>query len=275
MKNILLYSSLFLFLFSCQNAPQKTMSNSQNQEILADTIAFFEFFSEKKHCINQKKDTLCATGSALAINIERGPFQAATDKIRTQLQREISGDSMTVSEYLGDFTLGVNYYLEEENEYWPAYFAVDVIQDIALNNKFLMTGTTHQHTEEGGAHGNYYSQNFNFDIKTGENLDWRDLFSDTLLVYKLAEKKLQEDVQEQEDIKIGLYEFYDFPNDKFYLPNNFLIDAQSFSFLYTVYEIGPYVIGETEIILNFEEIKSLVKEGTVLSDFLETVDMAN
>ncbi len=275
MKNLLLYSSFLFCLFSCQNPPPETMNDTPSQKIQTDTIVFFEDFLEKKHCINQKKDTLCATGSALAINIERGPHQAATDKIRTQLQREISGDSMTVSEYLGDFTLGVNYYLEEENEYWPAYFAVDVIQDIALNNKFLMTGTTHQHAEEGGAHGNYYSQNFNFDIKTGENLDWRDLFSDTLLVYKLAEKKLQDDVQEQEDIKIGLYEFYDFPDDKFYLPNNFLIDAQSLSFLYTVYEIGPYVIGETEIFLNFEEIKSFVKEGTVLADFLETVDTTN
>jgi hypothetical protein len=219
---------------------------------------------------------LCATGSALILRIEEGPNEAATDKIRTQLRLEVSGDSMTVSEYLDNFILGVDYYLEEEYEYWPAYFAVDVIQDVALNNKFLITGTTHQHTEEGGAHGSYYTQHFNFDIKTGENLDWRDLFTDTLQVYKLAENKLREDVQEQEEgIEVDMYEFYDFPDNKFYLSDNFLIDAHSFNFLFSLYEIGPYAQGETEIILPFEEMKSLVKKGTILSGFLETIESEN
>lgn len=273
MKDILLFFTLLISLFSCQNMSTKTDKNANTQEIQTDTIAFFEDFSEKKHCINLNEDTLCATGSALVLRIKQGPNKTAAEKIRTQLRQEVSGDSMTVSEYLDNFILGVDYYLEEEYEYWPAYFAIDVIQDIALNNKFLMTGTTHQHTEEGGAHGNYYSQHFNFDIKTGENLNWRDLFTDTLQIYKLAEKTLQEDVQEQEEgIEVKLFDFYDFPEDKFYLPNNFLIDQQSFSFLYTVYEIGPYVQGETEIIFDYKEIKSLVKKGTVLDSFLETVE---
>jgi len=229
-------------------------------------------FLEKEYCINKEKDTLCAKGSALIINIEQGLNKSATSKIRTQLQQAISGDSMTVPEYLDDFIIGVSYYLEEENEYWPPYYAVDVIQDVALNNKFLLTGTTHQHMEEGGAHGNYYSQHFNFDIKTGENLDWRDLFTDTLALYKIAEKTLQDDLQEHDTADLKLYEFYDFPDDRFYLPNNFLIDNHNFSFLYTVYEIGPYVQGETEIILPLSEIKALAKKGTVLKNFLKTVE---
>lgn len=274
MKNVLLCFSLFACLFSCQNSPKNVSSDYKNQEVRIDTIAFFEEFLERKHCISQGKDTLCATGNALAIQIENGPNQAVANKIQTQLQKEISGDSMTVAAYLEDFILGVNYLLEDENEYWPAYFAVDVIQDVALNNKFLMTGTTHHHMEEGGAHGNYYSQDFNFDINTGENLNWRTLFTDTLQLYKLAEKTLWEDVQEQDEgIEIDLLDFYDFPDDNFYLPNNFLIEENSCSFLYTVYEIGPYVLGETEIVLPYEKIKPLVKEGTAFSDFLKTVEL--
>ncbi len=274
MKNLLLCFSLFACLFSCQNSPKNVSNDSKNQEVRIDTIAFFEDFLERKHCINQGQDTLCATGNALAIQIENGPNQTVANKIQTQLQREISGDSMTVAAYLEDFIVSVNYLLEDENEYWPAYYAIDVIQDVALNNKFLMTGTTHHHMEEGGAHGNYYSQDFNFDIKTGENLDWRELFTDTLQLYKLAEKTLWEDVQEQDEgIEIDLLDFYDFPDDKFYLPNNFLIEENSFSFLYTVYEIGPYVLGETEIVLPYEKIKPLVKEGTVFSEFLKTVEL--
>jgi len=274
MKGFLLCIALFLFAFSCQNESQKIVKESIRQEIPIDTIVFFEDFVEKELCINQGEDSLCATGNALVVRVKGGLDEKSTSKIRTQLQKEVSNDSMTVEEYLEDFILGVHYYLEEEYEYWPAYFAVDVIQDVALNNKFLMTGTTHHHMEEGGAHGNYYSQHFNFDIKTGENLDWRTLFNDTLQIYALAEKSLREDIQEQEEgIEIELYDFYDFPEDKFYLPNNFLIDDQSFSFLYTVYEIGPYVQGETEIILPFEEIKSFVTTGTVLDDFLKTVEL--
>ena len=272
MKNLLLLFTPLLLLFACQNTPKNTSEHTPKQEIPVDTIAFFEDFKEKERCINQNKDTLCAKGSALVINIENGPNDTATGKIRAQLQKEISGDSINISEYLDNFILGVDYYLEEENEYWPPYYAIDVVQDVALNNRFLLTGTTHQHTEEGGAHGNYFSQNFNFDIKTGENLDWRDLFVDSLQVYKLAEKTLQTELQKEEDIEISLYEFYDFPEDRFYLPDNFLIDEHSFSFLYTVYEIGPYVQGETEIVLPFQEIKFLVKEEAVLADYLKTIE---
>ena len=272
MKNILLYFTFFLFLYSCQNIPTKTDQSTVKQEIQTDTISFFEDFKEKKHCIQLNKDTLCATGSALILRIEKGPNKSATEKIRTQLRQGVSGDSMSVVEYLDNFILGVNYYLEEEYEYWPAYFAIDVIQDVALNNKLLMTGTTHQHSEEGGAHGSYYSQHFNFDIKTGENLNWQDLFTDTLQIYKLAEKILNEEGQEQ-GIESNIYDFYDFPDDKFYLPNNFLIDEHSLSFLYTIYEIGPYVQGETEIILPFEKVKSLVKKGTVFDSFLKTTEI--
>lgn len=276
MQNLLILFTLLLFLFSCQNISTTTDENTITQETQRDTIAFFEEFKEKKHCIHLNEDTLCALGSALILRIEQGPNKAAADKIRTQLRQEVSGDSMSVSEYLDNFILGVDYYLEEKYEYWPSYFAIDVIQDLALNNKFLMTGTTHQHSDEGGAHGSYYSQYFNFDINTGENLDWHKLVTDTLQIYKLAEKTLQMDVQEQEEgIEVNLYEFYDFPDDKFYLPTNFLIEEQGLSFLYTVYEIGPYVQGETEITLPFEKVKSLVKKGTVLSDFLETIDLSN
>ena len=60
---------------------------------------------------------------------------------------------------------------------------------------------------------------------------------------------------------------YWFKNDKFKLNNNFLITKKGIKFFFNSYEIGPYYFGTTEILIDYQSIKDLIKPGSFLTRF--------
>lgn len=112
----------------------------------------------------------------------------------------------------------------------------------------------------GGAHGINNRLLLNFDITTGKTLEEKDIFTDDffskihdMLVLNLVRQR--DDMSLIEDVQNSDYEIDAIkPNGNFYFATDGLI------YIYNPYEIGPYYLGETNILVPTEEIKPFLKE---------------
>ena len=263
------FSLLFLFPFllclSCKNTNKTVENTEQTEQMLSDSTVYGLSNLTEEYCITLAQDTLCAEAKAEFLTLEKGMNAAATEKMQMHLKNMVSGDSMTVAEMLQDFVREIDEFKGNEPGYLPPGYAMEVKQKTRINNQILLNGEQGYYQYSGGAHGIYFTEYFNFDAQTGKLLAWQNLFSDTLRVYALAQKELMS----QYDDGAKMSEYYSFPNDKFYLPENFLLHTDSIEFLYGVYEITSYAQGEQVIKLPYSALAADLKTDTTLDKFLK------
>lgn len=111
----------------------------------------------------------------------------------------------------------------------------------------------------GGAHPNSLVVFLNFDAETGEYLSSDRLILNENKVFSLAEQKFRE----YHEVEAGKSLMND---DRFFLPETgfFLANATGFRdgkfwVVYVPYEIGPYVLGYTELEFTKEELGDAVR----------------
>lgn len=121
----------------------------------------------------------------------------------------------------------------------------------------------------GGAHGSHFVQYVNWDTKAQKKINLDDLLTTP---YKekltaIAEKifRRQENLSDTASYKDN----YFFKDDRFSLNDNFLITPLGLRFIYNEYEIKPYAAGQTELLIPYSQIKSLLRPNTVLIQYLK------
>lgn len=108
----------------------------------------------------------------------------------------------------------------------------------------------------GGAHGVYNNHNSVYSLETGEKIEITNFikdFNDTELKDIMKDKLLSIDNRTEEDYLV--------PLDEITLADtSFYIYADGIHFVWPIYSITAYVLGETEIIFDFDEIKPFIKD---------------
>lgn len=114
---------------------------------------------------------------------------------------------------------------------------------------------------EGGAHGINQLITMNFEAKTGRQLTLDDIFVPGY------EQHLKEVLLDALKAKTGcktmralrdkgyLYSMEMFPSE------NFILGNETITFVYNPYEIAPYAVGSTELIIPFGDVKDLLKNS--------------
>lgn len=111
----------------------------------------------------------------------------------------------------------------------------------------------------GGAHPNTYRMYLNFDIAKNSPLKNEDLILDKNALSTLAKSKFREYHDVPDSVALAQEGTFFLENDKdFFLPAAMGFEGEEFILFYNPYEIGPYVMGPTELRLIKEEIKGLV-----------------
>ena len=112
---------------------------------------------------------------------------------------------------------------------------------------------------EGGAHGVNQRITMNFENKTGRLLELQDIFVpgfegrlNPILEQALCEKIGVPDLSE-------LREEGFLPHMEMYPSKNFIINDETFTFIYAPYEIASYDKGEIELVIPFSSIRDLFK----------------
>ena len=115
----------------------------------------------------------------------------------------------------------------------------------------------------GGAHGVYNNYNLVYSLETGEKIEVTNFikdFDDTELKSLMREKLLSIEDRNEESYLV--------PLDEITLADtSFYIYADGMHFVWPIYTITPYVLGETEIVFDFDEIKPFITD--MYMDILE------
>lgn len=107
-----------------------------------------------------------------------------------------------------------------------------------------------------GAHGIYNNYNSVYSLDTGEKIEITNFikdFYDAMLFNAVKDKLISIEGRSEEDYLMPLSEIT-------LKDTSFYIDEGRVHFIWSIYAITPYVLGETEIIFNFEEIKPFINE---------------
>ncbi|OTG79335.1 hypothetical protein B9T33_12705 [Acinetobacter sp. ANC 5054] len=111
----------------------------------------------------------------------------------------------------------------------------------------------------GGAHGSSSQQYYNFDLKTKQRVELKDILlpnqraaleQRAYAVFKtwVADAKLAENIQDYEQIW------------KFKLSDNYYLSQQGLILQYAEYEIGPYVVGLPRLTIPYDQLQTILKK---------------
>jgi len=111
----------------------------------------------------------------------------------------------------------------------------------------------------GGAHPNSSVSFLNFDPESGEVIGDDRLVADDSLLFQKVEKKFREFHQVAEGVSLEEDGRFFIPETGFYVAGAKGFKDGKFWVIYQPYEIGPYVLGYTELEFSKEELGDLVR----------------
>jgi len=223
----------------------------------------------------EKKSAVCdSTGCAKIVlvypEIKRAFNEAAKDSLMNyiksalldnyfQQKRTKSLDEMTelfLKDYENTRTEFVDYSLP-----WEINSTVSVI----YNASSIVSFQSEFYHFTGGAHGMSGIYFANFNSQDGKRLTLSDLLVSGFEkeLNRIADKLFRKDKDLSPDANLDEAGFW-FEGNKFSLNGNFGIKNHGLVFYFNSYEIAPYAMGPTEIIVPYKEIKSLVKSDGLL-----------
>lgn len=151
-----------------------------------------------------------------------------------------------------------NHSREEKSAQTGGWLA-DSRYEVLLNDGQYLTLEITAYTYQGGAHGSPTAAVATFDILSGQRLGWDDFVSDKAALQTLAEKiyrDVRADIFQPAD---GSEPFVFDENTPFALAQNYGLVPQGIYCHYIAYEVGPYVIGSTQMTIPFDAMGNLVK----------------
>ncbi|MFC3197496.1 DUF3298 domain-containing protein [Parapedobacter deserti] len=115
-------------------------------------------------------------------------------------------------------------------------------------------------TYTGGAHGNYATVFRHYDIANRRTFTLDDVVTKQYQneLNAVAERYFRK--QENLRVNEALEDRYFFDQGRFSLPDNFALEQDSILFLYNIYEIKPYVDGQTELRVPYSDIERLLTD---------------
>ena len=139
-----------------------------------------------------------------------------------------------------------------------------------LNDEKIYSYGINRYVFMGGAHGLTTLNYFNFDLKSGKQIMENDLFEagfeETLT--SLLKTRIVEQSNEDPNVEtIISLDNTDYWVDAIKPNNNFYITDESLNYVFNPYEIAPYYMGITEVIIPFDRIKEIQKKPSVI-DYL-------
>lgn len=140
-----------------------------------------------------------------------------------------------------------------------------------LNDKILFSYGIIRYVYMGGAHGLSTRNFFNFDLKTGKKISEEEIFTDNYnekLTELIKTRIIEQSLEDSTINAISNLEDSDYWVDAIKPNGNFYITESSVNYVFNPYEIAPYSLGETEVILPFDRLTGILKEKSVISHFL-------
>ena len=266
-KSLTLFVAALLVTFTgCKNAKQAEGYKSADTVAVFDTIMVAEEFP---------MDTIDSNSPKLEVKIsllvpQESDQESLANKNNCITYAAFGYENITPRAAIDSIitSLKENYYsmrdeyINEKDIYpdSPRFTAYYYLKSDARNGKDgIVCYTVNYEAYEGGAHPYHITSVVNFDEKSGKEITLQDVFTENCdslltdrLTRRLAEQQGVASLQELQD------KGYLYMCDMF-ITNNFMLDKDSIFFIYNIYEIAPYALGESHIGFKYDELKDLLK----------------
>ncbi|MBE2280732.1 MAG: DUF3298 domain-containing protein [Ignavibacteriaceae bacterium] len=154
----------------------------------------------------------------------------------------------------------------EYDHFWDIEITVN--EQIDMHGVVSVEGNAYMNT--GGAHPNTLVTLLSFDKKTGKIVTINDLIDPSKVedFRKVVEKyfRLQNKLSATENLEEAGFWLTD---NKFAIPEEFNLTSNGIRFYINTYDIAPYVMGAFEIDVPYNEIKDLLKSGSLAQPFIK------
>ncbi|MBZ0199129.1 MAG: DUF3298 and DUF4163 domain-containing protein, partial [Ignavibacteriaceae bacterium] len=211
--------------------------------------------------------------SVVSISFEYPELKAA-DNINKTINKELLGKENKTIIHTKDFDEAMIAYVQRYKkevledtlygEYKPPYFSETSLK-IFFNTGSILSLEGFGYVFEGGAHGNYFYNYSNFDLKTGNQIQYADIFREDhkAELNNVGEKIFRERFKVDPNQSLAEQGWFGFENG-FYVSDNFAICKGGLLIRYNPYEAGAYALGAPSIFIPYKEIKNILKEKSVL-----------
>ena len=151
--------------------------------------------------------------------------------------------------------------VQDQPSYEHAWFLERKVFVLHSTPEILSTSLS-EHMFTGGDHEMATVTFSNLDPRTGEILPLSDVLVEgyEAKLLPLAETRFREVRSIEDGMSLTDAGFTLFEDGAFALTDNFAIGEDAVTFYYNAYEVAPYALGSTEIILSYDELNGLLKE---------------
>lgn len=254
----------FAAMISCgQGGEQEQKITANTDSIAVDTLRYTFTQLEEKSPDCAEDGSGCYT-----IDIDYLQFTSQSHKITDSLNR-------LVTNYFGGCLLGssdvkgkdLDQVVRAAMDEFVAFSKEDPVNaegwyfegfsDVPFQNKHFISISIGCSGFQGGAHPNSEMKEMTYDLDNLRLLKTSDLFTDLNKVNDIAEEIFR-NVNKIPD-QTSLMDFgYDGFEDGFELNDNFSVRNNGIYYFFNTYEIGPYVLGPTEMLIRFDQVSDLL-----------------
>ncbi len=267
MKNKLIYliiCSLFIFT-ACKQKTVKTIEKdfSQKSYLAADTAKGsinVDISVEMPVCLDDESilDSIRTKiiTELFGPNYIKIPYDSVVKKFGNDLITEYKLNNTPLLEQLDSSSL-----YTFNNEHTLEGFSL-------INDGRIYSYGINRYVFMGGAHGLNTSNYLNFNILNGQKITESDLFVDNYIP-KLSElikiRIVEQSLEDKSKKPILNLENTDYWTDAIKPNGNFYITDESINYVYNPYEIAPYYMGQTEVVLPFYRLIEILRPNNVIT----------
>ncbi len=273
MKNIYIYIILSLITLSIFNScKQKTIKTIDKTAQLTRFLSNdttkgsikIDISVEMPVCLDNEK-VLDSIRTEIIRNLfGDGYLRISPDSVVRKFAADLVTEYKLSNEQLLDQTDSTSFY-SFNNEHILEGFSL-------LNDGSLYSYGMNRYVFMGGAHGLSTSNYLNFNVKNGRKITETDLFINDYFT-KLSElikvRIVEQSFEDKSNEPILSLKDTDFWEDAIKPNGNFYITDESINYVYNPYEIAPYYMGQTEVVLPFYRLIEILKPNSVISYLIE------
>ncbi len=218
-----------------------------------------------RHTFKSPKDSAILLRFQIQYPIISSGHKALSDSLNNEIHKFVNASIIENSEPEPPDTLFLDFVEQYQSlqKRFPKYhlewnFNREV--NVIFQSKSIVSLRFNEHSFTGGAHPISYTYYKTFSRDSGKKLSLNDLFKPDFrnaLTMK-AERIFRKDKAMSPDSSFAAAGYW-FKNNFFSLNNNYALTGKGLQFFYNDYEIAPYYMGSTKMIVPYDELKSVLK----------------
>jgi len=141
----------------------------------------------------------------------------------------------------------------------PGEWTVELDAKLTYESDSTLSVKFTEYNYAGGAHPNSSVYYLNFNKRTGKALSVDQVILDQSKMLELAREAFRKHHEVADGVKLEEDDRFFLPDTGFFLPNAIGYDDGNLMLSYIPYEIGPYVLGYTELTFDLKDLEGIVR----------------